>query len=143
MTAMPKRARRYTSGDKAEAIMLKGGGWNAAEITRLMQAAGRPVTYTAVRLWVDDEAAELQRARDRRYRRRKRAQTETFAWPGRVSGGWKLRRMRALSEAGVSCSAIAALMTFDFPDDPQLSAGQVRYAIATGTIPPPLREAAA
>jgi hypothetical protein len=136
------RARRYTSADKAEALKLKHGGWNTAEITRLMQAAGIPVTYTAVRLWVDPEFAERHRAHNRAAKRRKLAETATFSWPGRATPDWKLRRMEVLRRAGVSVSAIKKIMHIDFPNDPPLTEHQIRYAIEQREVPRVLREPA-
>ena len=136
-------ARRYPASAVIRARELRDAGWSLRQITRLMRREfGVPVPQSTVACWVDDEQARKQRLRSYNAHRRR--------WNAKVTGrlgsphltlDFKLIRLRALHEHGLSPGSIARVMSFDFPDEP-LTEHQVRYSLATGSVPRSWRTAA-
>lgn len=92
--------------------------------------------------WTHPKKAAKTAARENDRQRARRAATASLAWPGVRGPEWKVARMRALSDAGLTPTAIASVMRLDFPKDPPLFARHVRAALRTNTPPVPLRRAA-
>lgn len=89
-----------------------------------------PPTANTITAWVDPELAERWKDANRiRKRHRLRSATLSVVQGAARSDDWKLERMRALREGGLSYRAVAAVMSLDFPDDP-VTEDQVRYALA-------------
>lgn len=119
---MTATAVRHTSKVRARVVELHEAGWPPKRIVELLQGEGVdpcPNTATVWR-WTKPEKYEAQVAA-----RRGRG-PYTFAWPGYCSQEWKLQRMRALRETGISYAAVAAVMSLDFPADPVMSEYVVR-----------------
>lgn len=133
---------RHKASAKARAIELRQAGWSLSEIRALLTREGvRPVpSPNTIWCWVNEKANARQNAHKRRADRARRLARSEFRWPGVRSTDWKLARMRRLKEAGMSCAAIAIVMSIDFPDTP-LSQWQVDGALREGTMPRSLKEA--
>lgn len=136
-------ARRYPARAAVRARELRDAGWSLRHITLLIRRElGLPVAQSTVCGWVDEEQARKQRLRSYNAHRRR--------WNAKVTGrlgsphltlDFKLIRLRALHEHGLSASSIARVMSFDFPDQP-LTEHQVRYSLRTGSVPRSWRTAA-
>jgi hypothetical protein len=98
---------------------LADAGWNAAQIARRIptEFPGIEPAQTTVRRWVDPEYAERQKTRHRV------GGSKARKW------GWRRRldRARDLRSAGLTYSAIAAVMRLDFGLD--LSEQQVERLV--------------
>lgn len=106
----------------AEAQRLSDGGWNPAEITRILRRNGSPVSEPTVRRWVDPEYA----ARQREWNRRAQALHRVRENPPRFITVLRRQPTREYAEArakalvqvaGLTPGMAARAMTFDF-DEP-------------------------
>lgn len=110
---------------------LREAGWAIPRIRDILEKehAVRPSKDTITR-WLDPAVAE----RRAQAAREKRAESATFGWSGwHPSPSWKLGRMRALRDAGVSYAAVAKVMSVDFGDE--LTEEEVRAALKLGRPP--------
>jgi hypothetical protein len=102
-----------------------------------------PPTPATIATWTNPKLADRLRAAGRERQRRLRSDGMQYRMPTTRHADWRFGRMLALAEIeGLSCAAIAKVMTFDFPDTP-VTENQVRYALERGVMPPPLRRNAA
>ena len=128
-------AVRHKASTKALAVKMRQGGWSLNEIRRYLAEHGVVPTpsVSTIQCWTDPAQERKQREHKRLRERKERAQASTFAWPGERSDEWKLARMRRLSGAGLSTTAIAKVMAIDFPGT-VLSEHQVWYMLKTGKV---------
>lgn len=135
-------AVRHKMSTKLKVVELYEAGWKPAEIERILHDEGMPVpSRNTMWIWTHPKAAAEQARRDVAVARRWRVGAATFAWPGVRTPEWKVGRMRALRQTGMSFSAITKVMNVDFPNEP-LTEDEVRYAIHGGKPPICLRRAA-
>lgn len=126
----PGRQRTYPVSTMKLAQSMAAGGWSPTEIQRALRRDGKAVpTRTTIIGWTTPDYAERQREKSRRKGHlRSVEQNGGRLAVGRRSDVFKAARIKALRIEGMSCSAIAKVMSFDFPDDP-VTEHQVRYLL--------------
>jgi hypothetical protein len=135
-------AARYAITDKNRAVELREAGWSLERICDLIeQERGHRPSKKTIWTWTYPAKAREQQLRSRARSRRRRAAGATFRWPNPRGPEWKVGRMHVLRDGGLSCAAIASVMTIDFPDTP-LTEHQVRGAMTEGRMPRNLKAAA-
>lgn len=134
---------RHKVQTKVRANQLREAGWSLLQIQAILEREGvRPVpSQNTIWTWVTAKAHTRQNTQKRLADRARRIAVSEFRWPGVRSPEWKLARMRRLREAGMSCAAIATVMTIDFPDTP-VTQSQVDYAVRLGGTPRSFKAAA-
>lgn len=118
---------------------LNEAGWTPTQMLLVLADEGfdRP-SLTTIYLWLRPDYRERSRVANQRRSARRSASSGSFHWPARRSPEWKLARMRVLKDAGLSCEAVATVMTLDFPDTP-LTGNQVDGMFRLGTTPRSLK----
>jgi hypothetical protein len=137
-------APRHSTQTVAEARRLHAAGWTVYSIAKLMRRRGSRVSDTTIAGWVNPELADRRRREEAQRARvisARRCRGRLGAGPPR-SPEFRFERMRSLRAMGVAYSAIAAVMTFDFPGEP-ITADQARHALKSGEIPAVYRDALA
>lgn len=124
----PGRSRPHTPADIAEANRWRESGWSYGDIQGFLADAGVRVHRRTIQLWTNPEAAATHRRNDLAVKRRARARALRGRLAGHRSPEFRATRVHSLRDTGMSCSAIAKAMTFDFPDHP-LTEHQVRRMI--------------
>lgn len=121
----------YPAAVMRRACELREAGWTLRQVAAMIaeETGATPTDMTVLR-WTNEKWDEREKARARE---RRAAQASVRASFALTSPEFKLARMRAIHDRGVSCQAIAAVMALDFGDD--LTAGQVRHALAVGRYP--------
>ena len=124
-------SRPLTAPVRARALELHEAGWGPTQIEKILAAEfpdrACPSRGTIWR-WANPDAYRGQVER----RRALSAANYSGGWPGVCSPEWKIQRMRVLRAAGLSYSAIAAVMHVDFPADRKLTEYLVSTALSTG-----------
>lgn len=136
-------AIRHKVQTKLRAIELREAGWSINEVRTQLAREGvdPPPSANTIWCWTNVEMDARQRAHKRRSGRLTRLRSANFRWPGVRGPEWKVGRMQALRDGGLSCAAIASVMTIDFPDTP-LTEHQVRGALTGGHMPRNLKATA-
>ena len=132
---------RYPARVMARAIEHREAGWTLREIQRMLadEFGCDPPSPATIATWTNPKLADRLRAAGRERQRRLRRDGMQYRMPTTRHADWRFGRMLALAEVeGLSCAAIARVMTFDFPDTP-VTEHQVRYAIERGVVPRTLR----
>lgn len=114
---------------------MHANGWdNITEIQRYLAARGVPRSWQTIKRWCQPRFFELERERKRSQERRRWA-AKTTGKLGRHdhTTDFRFARVKALDTHGVSFSAIAVVMNFDFGD--AITPDQVRYALKAGRYP--------
>lgn len=109
------RSRRYPANimNLAQRMYANGEGWTPTQIRRYFRDHGMtPVpSRTTIELWVKPEAAEEYR---RQRSNRNRITDQSVTEQPTDSPKTRIRRMRALREAGLTYTGIAAVMNLDY-----------------------------
>ena len=121
-------APSHTAAAVALARQLHDGGWGVAEIRAYLAKRGIDVHHSTVYRWTNEAYAERSRRAKRIATNRNRQRAGGRLGVDRHSDEFRLERMIGLRATGMSCSAIAKAMTFDWPDDP-MNEHRVRYLL--------------
>lgn len=133
-TAVPTRGRRHPMSVVTEARRLHAAGWNDVQIVNLLAREGVTVTKATVGRWVKPKREQTWRAECERFGAVRAAERGGKPLGRRdARPEYKLARMQALRELGVSFNSIAKVMGFDFGDE--LTEDQVRHALDLGRYP--------
>jgi transposase len=109
-TAVPARARRYTTATMQEARTMFAGGWSAWKIGQILG-----VHTTTVRSWVDPEYAARRSKDIAAATRRARYGVEPIrlGHPNMVEETVRVRAVDLRRHTGISFEAIARVVEFD------------------------------
>ena len=132
---VPSRGKRYPAAVMQTARRMSAGGWTAQEIRDYFLRHGiRPAPHwTTIKVWTDEAYAERHAEKRAAHNRsRSAAKTGRLGRPDHTPE-FKLSRLRALRETGMSTATVAQLMRFDYGDP--ISEGQVEYALEVGRYP--------
>jgi len=133
----------YDSSTICRARELHAAGWGVADICRIIRTErGVQPARSTVHYWVNDDFAERRRTETRVQKRKRIASTTSGSMrSNHRTVEFRIARMRALDQAGLSMESIAKVMALDFPDEP-LTSHQVKGAVRHGRTPRTLRAAA-
>lgn len=141
-TLTGRRRVEYPASMVAKARSLAEGGWRPAQIRRLLADEHERVpTLSTVIHWVDETEARKHRDAQRNIMRKAGAKG-SLRLPQNRSSVWRMARMRALRDAGLSHQAVATVMSFDFPDFP-VTRREVERALDMGRPPRSWRDGVA
>ena len=123
-------AIRHTVATQTRVRELYAAEWSPSEIQRVLEREGHTVpSEMTIWVWTHPDKAAATAQREVLAARRRRAAKASYAWPGVRGPEWKLGRMKAMRKEGLSTYDIARMMRLDFPNDPPLTADQVRHAL--------------
>lgn len=113
---------------------LRGYGYKPAEIIRELANEGVTVSMDSVMRWTDAKHERRRQHQNRKSNQRKALRLGSQPMgPTHATPEYKLARMIALTECGMTYAMVALVMEFDFGD--RLHQDQVRYAVRHRAYP--------